>query len=114
VIAAVAVAIASGCAGRQEEPTEAPEIGLGLDVGRPKEPEPKGPPQEVDMTLSDTDVTATPVAQPQRPDIGSFKLCGSGGADCGPGPHGDEEVSPLIAPTRTAKPPPLLEDEEPE
>jgi len=105
--------MATACASREKEPTEAPEIGLGLDVGRPKEPEPKGPPQEVDMTLSDTGVTATPVAQPERPDIGGFKLCGSGGG-CGPTPQTDQEVSPLIAPTATAKPPPVLDEDEPE
>jgi hypothetical protein len=66
------------------------------------------------MTVSDTDVTAAPVGQPPRPDIGGFKLCGSGGSGCGPTPHGEQEVSPLIAPTRTAKPPPKLEDDEPE
>jgi hypothetical protein len=110
----IALAVATGCAGREKEPTEAPEIGLGLDVGRPKEPKPKGPPQEVDMTLSDTGVTATPAAQPERPDIGGFKLCGSGGGGCGPTPHAEQQVDPLVAPTATAKPPPVLEDDDSE
>ena len=48
---------------------------------------------ELDMTLADTPVDGGAVAQPQRPPIGSFKLCGSGKEE-GCGPEGVEEMIP--------------------
>ena len=78
-----------GSVPRETEPpqpvAEAEEEAEAIEVG-----EEDG---ELDMTLADTPVDGGAVAQPQRPPIGSFKLCGSGKEE-GCGPEGVEELIP--------------------